>query len=199
MNLMNCRGGRRRRLDLDYAKSFASSKMPTSILRPVRRKSPRIRRVSGFDPHRPYQHLLCEWKLDSSRSAQIFAAWLRPLFRKDWVVYSKPPFGGPDYVLQRQCSQREREALSIANSVCRKHFPKEIRHPHFHRRNYISAAAHYMVILGPRRGSLRPWGPSRFSSRTNRRAWPSYRLRSAQIRGAQSRWAVCGCASNRAS
>jgi hypothetical protein len=31
---------------------------------------------------------------------KIFAAWLRPLFRKDWVVYSKPPFGGPRYVLQ---------------------------------------------------------------------------------------------------
>jgi putative transposase/transposase-like zinc-binding protein len=31
---------------------------------------------------------------------KIFAAWLRPLFRKDWVVYSKPPFGGPQYVLQ---------------------------------------------------------------------------------------------------
>jgi hypothetical protein len=31
---------------------------------------------------------------------KIFAAWLRPLFRKDWVVYAKPPFGGPEYVLQ---------------------------------------------------------------------------------------------------
>jgi hypothetical protein len=31
---------------------------------------------------------------------KIFASWLRPLFRKDWVVYSKPPFGGPEYVLQ---------------------------------------------------------------------------------------------------
>src|SRR6266550_8517482 len=68
----------------------------------------------------------------------IFAAWLRPLFRKDWVVYSKPPFGGPDDVLQRQHSHSERQALSIANSVCRKHFPKEIRLPHFHRTNYIS-------------------------------------------------------------
>jgi len=27
---------------------------------------------------------------------KIFAAWLRPLFRKDWIVYSKPPFGGPN-------------------------------------------------------------------------------------------------------
>jgi len=31
---------------------------------------------------------------------KIFAAWLRTLFRKDSVVYSKPPFGGPRYVLQ---------------------------------------------------------------------------------------------------
>src|ERR1700722_10183545 len=31
---------------------------------------------------------------------KIFAAWLRPLFRKDWVVYAKPPFGGPEHVLR---------------------------------------------------------------------------------------------------
>ena len=30
----------------------------------------------------------------------IFAAWLRPLYRQDWVVYLKRPFGGPAYVLQ---------------------------------------------------------------------------------------------------
>jgi hypothetical protein len=30
---------------------------------------------------------------------KIFAAWLRPLFRQDWVVYLKPPFGGPESVL----------------------------------------------------------------------------------------------------
>ena len=27
---------------------------------------------------------------------KIFAAWLRPLYRQDWVVYLKPPFGGPE-------------------------------------------------------------------------------------------------------
>ena len=31
---------------------------------------------------------------------KIFAAWLRPLFRKDWVVYCKRPFGGPEHVLR---------------------------------------------------------------------------------------------------
>ena len=30
---------------------------------------------------------------------KIFTSWLRPLFRKDWIVYCKPPFGGPEYVL----------------------------------------------------------------------------------------------------
>jgi hypothetical protein len=30
---------------------------------------------------------------------KIFSAWLRRLFRKDWVVYAKPPFGGPGHVL----------------------------------------------------------------------------------------------------
>ena len=29
---------------------------------------------------------------------KIFAAWLRPLYRQNWVVYLKRPFGGPDYV-----------------------------------------------------------------------------------------------------
>src|ERR1700738_1466058 len=31
---------------------------------------------------------------------KIFAAWLRPLFHKDWVVYAKRPFGGPVHVLR---------------------------------------------------------------------------------------------------
>ena len=30
---------------------------------------------------------------------RTFAAWLRSLFRKDWVVHAKRPFGGPEYVL----------------------------------------------------------------------------------------------------
>jgi hypothetical protein len=44
-----------------------------------------------------------------------FAAWLRPLFRKDWVVYSKPPFGGPEYVLQHLGRYTHRVAISNHN------------------------------------------------------------------------------------
>ena len=41
-----------------------------------------------------------------------FAAWLRPLFRKDWVVYAKPPFGGPDHVLRYLGRYTHRVAIS---------------------------------------------------------------------------------------
>jgi hypothetical protein len=30
---------------------------------------------------------------------KAFSAFLRPLWRKDWVVYSKKPFSGPEQVL----------------------------------------------------------------------------------------------------
>jgi putative transposase/transposase-like zinc-binding protein len=43
---------------------------------------------------------------------KTFSAWLRPLFRKDWVVYSKRPFGGPEYVLQYLGRYTHRIAIS---------------------------------------------------------------------------------------
>jgi hypothetical protein len=43
---------------------------------------------------------------------KIFAAWLQPLFRQDWVVYLKRPFGGPQYVLQYLGRYTHRVAIS---------------------------------------------------------------------------------------
>src|ERR1700747_2714682 len=43
---------------------------------------------------------------------KFFAAWLRSLFRRDWIVYSKPPFGGPEYVLQYLGRYTHRVAIS---------------------------------------------------------------------------------------
>jgi hypothetical protein len=43
---------------------------------------------------------------------KIFAAWLRPLYRKDWVVYLKRPFGGPEYVLHYLGRYTHRVAIS---------------------------------------------------------------------------------------
>jgi hypothetical protein len=43
---------------------------------------------------------------------KIFAAWLRPLYRQDWIVYLKPPFGGPEYLLQYLGRYTHRVAIS---------------------------------------------------------------------------------------
>src|SRR6202166_4070399 len=43
---------------------------------------------------------------------KIFAAWLRPLDRKDWVVYLKRPFGGPESVLHYLGRYTHRVAIS---------------------------------------------------------------------------------------
>jgi len=43
---------------------------------------------------------------------KTFAAWLRPLFRKDWVVYAKRSFGGPEHVLRYLGRYTHRVAIS---------------------------------------------------------------------------------------
>lgn len=43
-----------------------------------------------------------------------FAAWLAPLAQKEWVVYAKAPFGGPEVVLKYLARYSHRVALSNA-------------------------------------------------------------------------------------
>jgi len=45
-------------------------------------------------------------------SKEDFAAFLRTLFRQDWVVYAKPPFGGPQHVLHYLARYTHRVAIS---------------------------------------------------------------------------------------
>jgi Putative transposase/Transposase zinc-binding domain len=51
-------------------------------------------------------------KLAPLTQPKTFAAWLRLLFRKDWVVYAKRPFGGPEYVLHYLGRYTHRVAIS---------------------------------------------------------------------------------------
>jgi hypothetical protein len=44
--------------------------------------------------------------------ASAFTVWLSPLYRKDWVVYAKPPLGGPEQVLKYLARYTHRVALS---------------------------------------------------------------------------------------
>ena len=44
--------------------------------------------------------------------SRTFASWLRLLFRHDWVVYSKPPFDGPEHALRYLGAYTHRVAIS---------------------------------------------------------------------------------------
>jgi Putative transposase len=45
-------------------------------------------------------------------TADAFARWLAPLSAKEWVVYAKPPFGGPERVLKYLAGYTHRVAIS---------------------------------------------------------------------------------------
>jgi len=79
---------------------------------PVLRRVFRGKFVAGLKS--AFQHGQLRFSGDLALLAQpkTFASWLRPLFRKNWVVYSKPPFGGPQYVLQYLGRYTHRVAIS---------------------------------------------------------------------------------------
>jgi hypothetical protein len=57
--------------------------------------------------------------LASLADPRSFAAWLRVLFRHDWVVYSKRPFGGPEHVLRYLGAYTHRVGISNSRLVSR--------------------------------------------------------------------------------
>jgi hypothetical protein len=50
--------------------------------------------------------------LQALAGEKAFRAFLRPLFRQDWVIYSKRPFGGPEHVLHYLARYTHRVAIS---------------------------------------------------------------------------------------
>jgi Putative transposase len=68
--------------------------------------------------HEALQRAFHDGKLNFHRDLKLlakpktFAAWRRPLFRNDWVVYSKRPFGGPEQVLRYLGRYPHRVAIS---------------------------------------------------------------------------------------
>lgn len=49
--------------------------------------------------------------------AEAFAAWLAPFRKSEWVVYAKPPFGGPEAVLAYLSRYTHRVAISNSRLV----------------------------------------------------------------------------------
>jgi hypothetical protein len=48
----------------------------------------------------------------SLENQKAFHAFLRPLFRHNWIVYAKPPFGGPQHVLGYLARYTHRVAIT---------------------------------------------------------------------------------------
>src|SRR6266436_809179 len=91
--------------------------LPIAVLRRVFRG----KFVAGLKSAFEHRQLPLAGELAPLTHPKFFAAWLRPLFRKDWIVYSKPPFGGPDYVLQYLGRYTHRVAISNHRLVALAH------------------------------------------------------------------------------
>ena len=61
--------------------------------------------------------LLFFGELTGLSDPQAFAAYLAPLRKKEWVVYAKPPFGGPEAVLAYLSRYTHRVAISNSRLV----------------------------------------------------------------------------------
>ncbi len=55
--------------------------------------------------------------LASLSEAKAFATWLTPFRKSEWVVYAKPPFGGPEAVLAYLSRYTHRVAISNARLI----------------------------------------------------------------------------------
>ncbi len=98
-------------LSLDHTRWIRSRPrffLPIQVLRRVFRGKFVAALKSAFE----HGQLHLAGELAALTHPKFFAAWLRPLFRKDWIVYSKPPFGGPEYVLQYLGRYTHRVAIS---------------------------------------------------------------------------------------
>jgi hypothetical protein len=98
-------------LSLDHTRWIRSRPrffLPIQVLRRVFRG----KFVAGLKSAFQHGQLHFSGNLALLAQPKIFASWLRLLFRKDWVVYSKPPFGGPEYVLQYLGRYTHRVAIS---------------------------------------------------------------------------------------
>jgi hypothetical protein len=78
----------------------------------VLRRAFRGKFVAGLQRLFRQRKLHFHGKLEHLSQPKPLHAFLRQLFRKDWVVYAKPPFGGPEYVLQYLARYTHRVAIS---------------------------------------------------------------------------------------
>ena len=91
-----------------WIRSHSRFFLPVDVLSPVFRG----KFVAGLKRAFSSHQLAFHGKLKLLAAPKAFAAFLRPLFRHPWVVYCKPPFGGPEHVLKYLGSYTHRIAIS---------------------------------------------------------------------------------------
>ena len=86
---------------------------------PVRVLSRLFRRLflDGLSALHDAGKLACFADLEDLADPVAFAAWLAPLRKVEWVVYAKPPFGGPEAVLTYLGRYTHRVAISNSRLV----------------------------------------------------------------------------------
>jgi Putative transposase/Transposase zinc-binding domain len=98
-------------LSLDHSRWIRS---PAHFFLPVRVLSRVFRGkfVAGLRQAFHSKQLAFHGDLQPLANEKVFSAFLRTLFREEWVVYAKAPFGGPEHVLQYLARYTHRVAIS---------------------------------------------------------------------------------------
>jgi hypothetical protein len=68
--------------------------------------------VAGLKRRFQQRQLTFAGSLKPLENEKAFRSFLRPLFRQNWVVYAKPPFGGPHHVLGYLARYTHRVAIT---------------------------------------------------------------------------------------
>ena len=68
--------------------------------------------VAGLRCAHRKRQLICAGSIQHLGKTQCFSAFLRTLFRQNWVVYAKPAFGGPEQVIRYLGRYTHRVAIS---------------------------------------------------------------------------------------
>src|SRR5215469_1364052 len=82
--------------------------LPVEVLRRVFRG----KFVDALQRRFQQRQLIFPGSLQPLKNQKAFRAFLRPLFRQNWVVYAKPPFGGPHHVLGYLARYTHRVAIT---------------------------------------------------------------------------------------
>jgi len=77
--------------------------------------------VAGLKRRFQQHQLIFAGVLKPLENEKAFRSFLRPLFRQNWVVYAKPPFGGPHHVLGYLARYTHRVAITNHRLVALEH------------------------------------------------------------------------------